>query len=218
MIEKDYEFIIKIYEEYKFLYKELLNQVEDIRNHTVLWSNTYLEMYPFQYELNQLPKPKIYKNEPKCKEGIIVNNLKNNELYYSYNAENKGWGSSFIINEDESKICLRFLSEDDKMILSQVYCVRYNGTLIQKVLFYTRDDDMEEETFMIDRYLYHHDNNTIQTIMRDGFFEDKMNILPTRKFRFEYINGDVSIYSKQLKKDKQYVEELLYSTVQVKNL
>ncbi|MFJ7839556.1 hypothetical protein ACIQXG_08765 [Lysinibacillus sphaericus] len=76
---------------------------------------------------------------------------------------------------------------------------------------------MEEETFMIDRYLYH-DNNTIQTIMRDGFFEDKMNILPTRKFRFEYINGDISIYSKQLKKYKQYVEELLYSTVQVKNL
>lgn len=112
----------------------MLNQVEDIRNQTVLWSNTYLEMYPFQYELNQLPKPKIYKNEPKCKEGIIVNNLKNNELYYSFKAENKGWGSSFIIYEDESKFCLRFLSEDDKMILSQVYCVRYNGTLIQKVL------------------------------------------------------------------------------------
>lgn len=187
-----------------------------IRNQTVLWSNAYLELYLFQYELNQLPKPKIYKNEPECKEGMIVNNLKNNELYYSYNAENKGWGSSFIIDEVEMKICLRFLSEDNEMILSQIDCVRYNESLIQKVLFFTKDDDMDEETFMIDRYLYN-DNNTIQTIIRDGFFEDKMNILPSRKFRFEYISGDIAFFSKQLKKDKKYVEELLYSKVQVKN-
>lgn len=36
MIEKDYEIIIKIYEEYKFLYKELLNQVEDKKSNSSL--------------------------------------------------------------------------------------------------------------------------------------------------------------------------------------
>ncbi|MGM1050207.1 MAG: hypothetical protein ACQEXX_29355 [Bacillota bacterium] len=57
-----------------------------------------------------------------------MNRLKNNGLYFSYNAENKGWGSSFIMNEVEKKICLRFLSnEDDEMVLSQVYCVIYFG-------------------------------------------------------------------------------------------
>lgn len=212
MIEKDYEMIVRIFEEYRSLYKVLLNKVEEIRNETVLWSNSYLELYPYQYELNQLPKPKIYKNEPKCMEGIIVNRLKNNELYFSYRAENKGWGSSFIINEVEKKICLRFLNnDDDEMVLSQVYCVIYKGSVIEKVIYYTRDDDIGEETFRTDRYLYN-DNNTIQTIIRDGFFEEKINVLHTRTFRFEYVNGDVLIYSKQLKKNLKVVEDLLYTS------
>ncbi|MGY3188922.1 hypothetical protein [Lysinibacillus sp. TE18511] len=216
MIEKDYEMIVRIFEEYESLYKVLLNQVEDIGNETVLWSDSYLELYPYQYELNQLPKPKIYKNEPKCKEGIIVNRLKKNELYFSYHAENKGWGSSFIINEVEKKICLRFLNnDDDEMVLSQVYCVIYKGSVIEKVIYYTRDDDIGEETFRTDRYLYN-DNNTIQTIIRDGFFEEKINVLHTRTFRFEYVNGGVRIYSKQLKKNLKVVEDLLYTSRKAK--
>ncbi|MFC9538989.1 hypothetical protein ACFTQ7_03800 [Lysinibacillus sp. NPDC056959] len=216
MIEKDYEMIVRIFEEYGSLYKVLLNKVEDIVNETVLWSNSYLEFYPYQYELNQLPKPKIYKNEPKRKEGIIVNRLKNNELYFSYRAENKGWGSSFIINEVEKKICLRFLNnDDDEMVLSQVYCVIYKRSMIEKVIYYTRDDDIGEETFRTDRYLYN-DNNTIQTIIRDGFFEEKINVLHTRTFRFEYVNGDVLIYSKQLKKNLKVVEDLLYTSRKAK--
>ena len=217
MIEKDYEMIVRIFEEYGSLYKVLLNKVEDIVNETVLWSDSYLELYPYQYELNQLPKPKIYKNEPKCKEGIIVNRLKNNELYFSYRAENKGWGSSFIINEVEKKICLRSLNNDnDEMVLSQVYCVIYKGSVIEKVIYYTRDDDIGEETFRTDRYLYN-DNNTIQTIIRDGFFQEKINVLHTRTFRFEYVNGDVLIYSKQLKKNLKVVEDLLYTSRKEKN-
>ncbi|WP_427108131.1 hypothetical protein [Lysinibacillus xylanilyticus] len=212
MIEKDYEMIVKIFEEYRFSYNVLHHQVEDVENETIIWSNSYLEIYPYQYELDQLPKPKIYKKEPKSKEGIIVNKLKNNELYFSYNAENKGWGSSFIINEVEKKICLRFLNnDDDEMVLSQVYCIIYKGSVIEKILFYLRDDDMDEETFMVDRYSYY-DNLTAHTIIRDGFFEEKIKILPTRTFRFEYENGDVRIYSKQLKKNLKVVEDLLYTS------
>ncbi|GAB0170623.1 hypothetical protein LSPCS325_40600 [Lysinibacillus sp. CTST325] len=212
MIEKDYEIIVKIFKEYSSSYNVLLHQVEDVENETIIWSNSHLEIYPYQYELNQLPKLKIYKKEPKSKEGIVVNKLKNNELYFSYRAENKGWGSSFIINEVEKKICLRFLNnDDDEMVLSQVYCIIYKGSVIEKIIYYTRDDDIGEETFRTDRYLYN-DNNTIQTIIRDGFFEEKINVLHTRTFRFEYVNGDVLIYSKQLKKNQKVVEDLLYTT------
>ncbi|MFC9538994.1 hypothetical protein ACFTQ7_03825 [Lysinibacillus sp. NPDC056959] len=70
--------ILKVFEEYSSSYNVLHQQVEDVGNGTVIWSNSYLEIYPYQYELNQLPKPKIYKKEPKSKEGIIVNKLKNN--------------------------------------------------------------------------------------------------------------------------------------------
>lgn len=212
MIEKDYEMIVKIFEEYSSSYNVLHHQVEDVENETIIWSNSYLEIYPYQYELDQLPKPKIYKKEPKSKEGIIVNKLKNNELYFSYDAENKGWGSSFIINETEKKICLRFRSNRaGEMVLSQVHCIIYEGSVIEKILFYTRDDDVNEETFMVDRYSYN-DNLTTHTIIRDGFFGEKIKILPTRTFRFEYVNGDVLIYSKQLKKNLKIVEDLLYTS------
>lgn len=194
----------------------VLHQVEDVENETIVWSNSYLEIYPYQYELNQLPKPKIYKKEPKSKEGIIVNKLKNNELYFSYNAENKGWGSSFIINEVKKKISLRFLSNRaGEMVLSQVYCIIYEGSVIEKILFYTKDDDVDEETFMVDRYSYN-DNLTAHTIIRDGFFGEKIKILSTRTFRFEYVNGDVRIYSKQLKKNLKVVEDLLYTSRKAK--
>ncbi|MEQ6358051.1 hypothetical protein ABNX05_26000 [Lysinibacillus sp. M3] len=212
MIEKDYEMIVKIFEEYSSSYNVLHHQVEDVENETIIWSNSYLEIYPYQYELNQLPKPKIYKKEPKSKEGIIVNKLKNNELYFSYNAENKGWGGSFIINEVEKKISLRFRSNRaGEMVLSQVYYIIYEGSVIEKRLFYTRDDDTNEETFMVDRYSYN-DNSTVHTIIRDGFFGEKTKILSTRTFRFEYVNGDVLIYSKQLKKNLEVVEDLLYTS------
>ncbi|WP_375200534.1 hypothetical protein [Bacillus sp. RS11] len=212
MIEKEYEMIVKIYEEYSSSYNMLHQQVEDVENETIIWSNSYLEIYPYQYELNQLPKPKIYKKEPKSKEGIIVNKLKNNELYFSYNAENKGWGSSFIINETEKKISLGFESNRaGEMVLSQVYYIIYEGSVIEKRLFYTRDDDTNEATFMVDRYSYN-DNSTVHTIIRDGFFGEKIKILSTRTFRFEYENGDVRIYSKQLKKNLKVVEDLLYTS------
>lgn len=216
MIEKDYEMIVKIFEEYRSSYNVLHNQVEDVENETIIWSNSYLEIYPYQYELNQLPKPKIYKKEPKSKEGIIVNKLKNNELYFSYNAENKGWGSSFIINETEKKISLGFESNRaGEMVLSQVYYIIYEGSVIEKRLLYTRDDDTNEETFMVDRYSYN-DNSTVHTIIRDGFFGEKIKILSTRTFRFEYENGDVRIYSKQLKKNLKVVEDLLYTSRKAK--
>ncbi|MGE7911708.1 hypothetical protein [Lysinibacillus xylanilyticus] len=212
MIEKDYEMIVKIFEEYRSSYNVLLHQVEDVENETIIWSNSYLEIYPYQYELNQLPKPKIYKKEPKSKEGIIVNKLKNNELYFSYNAENKGWGSSFIINEVGKKFSLGFQSNRaGEMVLSQVYYIIYEGSVIEKRLFYTRDDDTNEETFMVDIYSYN-DNSTVHTIIRDGFFGEKIKNLSTRTFRFEYVNGDVLIYSKQLKKNLKVVEDLLYTS------
>jgi len=124
-------------------------------------------------------------------------------------------GEFFIINEIEKKICLRFLSNRaGEMVLSQVHCIIYEGSVIEK-LFYKRGDDRNKETFMVDRYSYN-DNLTAHTIIRDGFFEEKIRILSTRTFRFEYVNGDVLIYSKQLKKNLKVVEDLLYTSRKAK--
>ncbi|MGE8036670.1 hypothetical protein [Lysinibacillus sp. NPDC093692] len=57
-------------------YEEMLCRVKDVENDTVIWSDSYLEFYPYQYTLNQLKESKIYKTKPKSKEAIIVNKLK----------------------------------------------------------------------------------------------------------------------------------------------
>ncbi|MGM1050213.1 MAG: hypothetical protein ACQEXX_29385 [Bacillota bacterium] len=214
MIEKDYELILKIFEKYRSSYKVLLHQVEDVRNDTVIWSDSFLEFFPYQYALNQLKKPKIYKTEPESNEGVIVNKLKDGELYYSYHAENKGWGSDFVIKEDGIKLYLKFLNNDnDEMVLEQVYCVVLKETMIEKVLFYLKDVDLDgdeelnEETFLVDKYSYNR-NEGVDTIIRNGFYHENNNIIPTTTFRFEYVNGDIFIYSKQLKLNQIDVEKL----------
>lgn len=113
MIEKEYDLLLKIFEKYYDSYEEMLCRVKDVENDTVIWSDSYLEFFPYQNALSQLKKPKIYKTEPKSKEGIIVNKFKDGELYYSYHSENKGWGSVFVIKEDGMKLYLRFLNNDN---------------------------------------------------------------------------------------------------------
>lgn len=217
-MKDDYKFIRKIFKEYKFSYSDLFNKIDAIENETVIWSDTYLEFYPYQNALNQLKKPKIYKSEPESKKAVIVNKLKENKVYYSYHAENKGWGSVFIIYKNDVKICLMYSNNDDNEIaLNQVYYISYkNESTIDKILYYMKDEDVDgdkefdEETFMIDGYLYNK-NDKIDSIVRNGFYEKKKNIFPTNTFRFDYISDKVLIYSRQLKKNGSDVEELIFT-------
>ncbi|MFJ8461714.1 hypothetical protein ACIQ57_21690 [Lysinibacillus xylanilyticus] len=214
MIEKDYDLLLQIFEKYYDSYEEMLDRVKDVENDTVIWSDSYLEFFPYQYALNQLKKPKIYKTEPESNEGIIVNKLKDGELYYSYDNENKGWGSVFVIKEDGMKLYLRFLNNDnEEIVLEQVYCVVFKEIVIEKVLFYLKDVDLDgdeelnEETFLVDTYSYN-SNETVDTIIRNGFYPESKNIIPTTTFRFEYVNEDIFIYTKQLKLNQMDVEKL----------
>lgn len=216
-MKEDYKFIRGIFKEYKFSYSDLFNETKNVEYETIIWSDSYLEFYPYQNALNQLTKPKIYKTEPESKESVIVNKLKDDEVYYSYRAENEGWGSVFIINKDHAKICLMFFNnDDDEIVLGQVYYIIYKSEfIIDKVLFYSMDEDidgdkeLDEQTFMIDEYLYN-ENDTIDSITRNGFYETKKNVLAERKFRFEYSDNKFFIYSKQLKKNNSDIEELSY--------
>lgn len=217
-MKDDYKFIRKIFKEYKFSYPDLFNEIDAIENETVIWSNTYLEFYPFENALNQLKKPKIYKNKPESNESFIVNKLKENKVYYSYHAENKGWGSVFIIYGNNVKTCLIYSNnDDDEIVLNKVFYISYkNESIIDKILYYMMDEDVEgdkefdEETFMIDEYLYNK-NDKIDSIIRNGFYERKKNVLSTRTFRFDYINDKVLIYSTQVKKNGSDVEELIFT-------
>lgn len=214
VIEKEYNLLVKIFEKYYDSYEEMLCRVKDLENDTVIWSDSFLGFFPYQNALSQLKKPKIYKAEPKSNEGVIVSKFINGELYYSYDNENKGWGSVFVIKEDGMKLYLRFLNNDnDEIVLEQVYCIVFKETVIEKVIFYLKDVDLDgdeelsEETFLVDKYSYN-GNATINSIIRNGFYHESKNSIPTTTFRFEYVNEDIFIYSKQLKLNQMDDEEL----------
>jgi hypothetical protein len=107
-IEKEYDLLLRIFGKYYDSYEEMLNRAKNVEQDTVIWSDSFLEFFPYQNALNQLKKPKIYKTEPESNEGVIVNKLKDGELYYSYDKENKGWGSVFVIKEDGMNFILGF--------------------------------------------------------------------------------------------------------------
>lgn len=213
-IEKEYDLLLRIFGKYYDSYEELLNRAKNVEQDTVIWSDSFLEFFPYQNALNQLKKPKIYKTEPESNEGVIVNKLKDGELYYSYEKENKGWGSVFVIKEDGMKLYLRFLNNDnDEIVLEQVYCVVLKETVIEKVLFYLKDVDLDgdeelnEETFLVDEYLYN-SNQAVDTIIRNGFYHENKNSIPTTTFRFEYVDEGILIYSKQMKQNQVDVEQI----------
>ncbi|EPY08611.1 hypothetical protein PAALTS15_03517 [Paenibacillus alvei TS-15] len=213
-IEKEYDLLLRIFGKYYDSYEEMLNRAKNVEQDTVIWSDSFLEFFPYQNALNQLKKPKIYKTEPESNEGVIVNKLKDGELYYSYDKENKGWGSVFVIKEDGMKLYLRFLNNDnDEIVLEQVYCVVLKETVIEKVLFYLKDVDLDgdeelnEETFLVDEYLYN-SNQAVDTIIRNGFYHENKNSIPTTTFRFEYVDEGIFIYSKQMKQNQVDVEQL----------
>lgn len=213
-IEKEYDLLLRIFEKYYDSYEELLNRAKNVEQDTVIWSDSFLEFFPYQNALNQLKKPKIYKTEPESNEGVIVNKLKDGELFYSYDKENKGWGSVFVIKGDGMKLYLRFLNNDnDEIVLEQVYCVVLKETVIEKVLFYLKDVDLDgdeelnEETFLVDEYLYN-SNQAVDTIIRNGFYHENKNSIPTTTFRFEYVDEGILIYSKQMKQNQVDVEQL----------
>ncbi|MDT8979225.1 hypothetical protein RQP50_23590 [Paenibacillus sp. chi10] len=221
-IEKEYDLLLRIFEKYYDSYEEMLNRAKNVEQDTVIWSDSFLEFFPYQNALNQLKKPKIYKTEPESNEGVIVNKLKDGELYYSYDKENKGWGSVFVIKEDGMKLYLRFLNNDnDEIVLEQVYCVVLKETVIEKVLFYLKDVDLDgdeelnEETLLVDEYLYN-SNQAVDTIIRNGFYHENKNSIPTTTFRFEYVDEGILIYSKQMKQNQVDVEQLRWKNKKIK--
>ncbi|EPY14144.1 hypothetical protein [Paenibacillus alvei] len=221
-IEKEYDLLLRIFEKYYDSYEEMLNRAKNVEQDTVIWSDSFLEFFPYQNALNQLKKPKIYKTEPESNEGVIVNKLKDGELYYSYDKENKGWGSVFVIKEEGMKLYLRFLNNDnDEIVLEQVYCVVLKETVIEKVLFYLKDVDLDgdeelnEETFLVDEYLYN-SNQAVDTIIRNGYYHENKNSIPTTTFRFEYVDEGILIYSKQMKQNQVDVEQLRWKIKKIK--
>ena len=184
-MDKELEITKEFFNKYKSSYQVLLNQAEQYEDKEVVWSNTYLNLYPYEHiQYNQRSKPKIYSSKPKSSDGIIESWMKNGKVFFAFDARNILWGVEFIISEAGKTIRLSYKAdEDDEMALTAVCCVLHNNDLIEKVLAYSRDDSLEDdgiakETFYVSRYSYI--EGKIHSIIRDGFYLEKSN----QKFRF----------------------------------
>jgi len=217
-MNNEFEIAIELYDKYKNSYQSLSNQAKQRKDKKVAWSNTYLDLYPYQHilDFNQRSKPKIYSSKPKSIEGIIESWMQDGEVFFAFNAENIEWGASFIINDNDRKILLKFIQDwDDDIVLHQIFCIMYNGESIEQILFYLKDvnededDDEGEENFIVHKYSYI--DGKVDLITKDGFYYERSNHLPASTFRFEYSNGQVFIYANDLKASGRYEEKLVYN-------
>lgn len=191
----DESFIIEQFEKHLNLFKEHLQQVDDVKNYTTLWSNAFLESYPFQYEMNQLPTVKLFRRKPINQLGKIESRLINNKVYFAKQIDNEIRNVSFYM-EDKNRMILRYVMRNNQMLLSQINYLVIKDSNIQKRIYFMRDEK-DAETFMVDIYEYD-ESCRIHSINRNGYYKGKSKILPERVFRFEYNDNNVEIYSKQL--------------------
>lgn len=192
---QDESFIIEQFEKHLNLFKEYMLQVDDVKNYTTLWSSAFLESYPFQYEMNQLPTVKLFRRKPINQLGKIESRLINNKAYFARQIDNEIRNVSFYI-EDTDRMTLRYVMRNTQMSLSQINYLVIKDSNILKRIFFMRDET-NAETFMVDTYKYD-ESCRVHSINRNGYYKGKSKILPERIFRFEYNDNNVEIYSKQL--------------------
>lgn len=112
-------FISEQFEKHLNLFKEHMLHIDDIKNYTILWSSAFLESYPFQYEMNQLPTVKLFRRKPTNQLGKIESRLINNKVYFARQIDNEIRNVTFYI-EDKNKMVLRYVMRNTQMLLSHI--------------------------------------------------------------------------------------------------
>ena len=218
-MDKDYEFIVNLFEKYKNFYPDLISQAESITpDKSILSNRGMIEPYPYHDAMSKFKKPKIYMEAPDSHETYLINHFTDGECYLAINGIHKEFGTWFSIKDDNCVLTLQFLGDASKkdgvFILDQMYCVLYVGTSIGKMIYYNyrimrNPKYPPKETLMVDSYCYN--DGLLDKIVRDGFWEKKSTVLPTRTFSFEYSGKKVSIYSEQANMNNEIIKSKLYT-------
>lgn len=194
IIENNFKFIRNFFELNCDTFKKRKEDIKKIKLSRENWSSSYLEFFTYEYEMNQLKSPKVYKV---LKSNSIHNNYIDEKLVYSFNSENEKWGTVFIDYYENHQVWLLFaLNSKEEMSLTQIKVKVLNGNNTEKILIYVVDDDLKEESLFVDLYHYNLDNK-ISKIERHGFYEKRDRNLPVREFLFIYNDETLKIDSKQ---------------------
>lgn len=207
IIESEYRDVVDLFNQNEKTFIKRKEKMKKISFSKINWSDSYLDFTIYDSIINQLEKAKIFSEE---KLDSIKNHFFDNKLVYCYKNKNENWGSIFIDYFTDYKVWHLFVeNDDDEMILQQLKIAYHKNNRITKKVFYLRDVDADEETFMIDFFNYGKDNQ-LEYIVRNGFYEEKSITLPERKLIFDYDNEKVKIYSEQ-KINTEVKKHLIYN-------
>jgi len=195
---------------HKDKFHQHLKSINEIQDYNIIHSNFLLEFHPYFSEMNQIGKATIYKKMPKSLKGKFENRFQNENVFFSTQLEENWLNTCFyrIKDENNNNIVLHYDGSIEEPELNQIYISIYEDDRISKLLSYHSD-----KNFMEDNYTYD-SKGQIEQIIRDGYWGTSKNILPTRTFRFDYDdNGELTIFSKQLKANGQNEFEQVFPKV-----
>ena len=183
-MEKEYVLIKEKFNENFKQYNKHLKFFEKINNYETNYSNSYIDFFPYESIMNGYKPAFLFKNKPVSKkdENFIENRIKDNEIYYSYNAIHKEWGSEFYFTDKKNNKTRLFYTndnDDEKMLLTQLYYKIMNGLFVESVYCYMNDFNMEEETFYLFEYKYTKEN--IEKIIWYNYFDKESKIIYDEK-------------------------------------
>lgn len=208
-MKQDLLFIRKKFRENYKQFKKHLDHFDTIEDFNSIWSNSFLDFFPYESILEGYNQPVIYKAQPYLNDYVVLNQSINDNIFYAYKYLHKEWGSVFYINNEGDNVIKLYYdnqNEDDKMLLSQITYKIVSSNYIQKVLFYMFDKDMEEETFYIYDFLY--DREIVNQIIRYDYFNKKDDMI---LYRFEYKDGELfNIWEKKVNIKLADKEKLIY--------
>lgn len=210
-MKNDELYIKKEFKRNAHLFEYYLKRINSIKEYKSIWSDSYLDFMPFDSEISQLQKPKIFNRKPKNLTGKIETRFENENIFYAVRCENYKWGTIFYLSSSNEKLSL-FYTEDDEeevMVLQQVKILFHKSNKVEKSLFYMKDNMDDEETFMIFNYNYNNEKQIV-SVERNGYYENSENVLPTISYHFEYKNEGMKIFSKHLNTNGEYVENQIF--------
>lgn len=194
IIEDNYKIIRDFFELNRKTFEKRKEEIGRSQFSFVNWSSSYLEFFEYEYEMNQLKPPKIYRE---LKNNPICNSYVGEKLIYVFNCENETWGSVFVdYNEDCNVWFLFSRNSKDEMCLKQIKVKVLDKNKTKKVLLYVINEDLEEESLFVDLYDYNFEEQ-ISKIERYGFYKKRDRHLPLREFLFSYDDKNLKINSKQ---------------------
>jgi hypothetical protein len=111
-MKQDLKFIRNLFKTNLNSFKEYLRSSEKIEHYSCVWSNNFLDFFPFCSEMGQIRPPKIYREKPLKNTNVILTKVFEEQMYYAAQMEKANWGTEFYLYNYSEKMNV-LLNEED---------------------------------------------------------------------------------------------------------